>query len=707
MMKKLRILVLVALVPQLLLAGGHGSCPSLCSCNLDIKGRREVKCDAGNLRDPLPVMDMPSDTEVIIVDAPDGVHNTLTLGPIFKRFKKLEIITVSRSRVPAIGEHSFWGLRYLHTLNISRNGITSLVTANFRGPEELKILDISRNLIESMPSAVFRYAKKLKTLNLAHNRLPELVPRVFYDLLHLNSLDLSYNPLGTLPGMVFTDVQNLKELKCVSCGLMVVSEDLFEALPNLEHLDLSSNRLTAIPPISKCRYLSTLMLSGNIITMVSETAFSGLPLYGLSLSHNRIKHVHPKSFRNISTLKVLDMSYNRLGLFDVETVIPVKSDALVNADIETSSNFVGEREAEILPQPYSGTLEFITPVASLLRRLILSGNFLQLSDIQPIMQLVRQIRFLALGDVGLTKIPSEFLQHARHLRVLNVSGNSLSNFPNYLLYSTPHLHSLYLDHNNFRGMSDELVSAFAAMRSLQTIRLEGNPWQCDKCQVSAMISWLQSTPHQPHSSATCRTAAGSHLCLRCVGPSPMEGLELVLLRDEELPDCGMTDSSGWPAWLGRGSISHSHHPRVMGVGTGKGVSDKDLTMSEGSVAAFFRDHLALLVGVGCGLVLALLIVVMVAVIIVRRHSALYYTAEEEMERQEKLVGRNNNDSPVSRTTQTTPSPTPVKIVPYQPMAISRVHARNPITTSTFRSPNRLGSSSISTIDEGSTLNTAT
>lgn len=678
----------------------HGSCPSLCSCALDIRGRREVVCDSGGLKDPLPVMKMPSETEVLIVDAPEGMHNSLTLGPIFKGLKKLEVVTISRSKVPAIGEHSFWGLRNLHTINISRNSITSLVAANFRGPEELQTLDLSRNSIESMPSAVFRYSRQLKTLNLAHNNLPELVPRVFFGLTSLSSLDMSHNPLGALPGMVFSDLPNLRELRCISCSLITFSEELIDALTQLEHLDLSGNRLTEIPSMTGCNHLATLMLSGNLLTYVPENVISGIPVYGLSLSNNRIKHIHPHAFYNSTSLTHFDVSYNRIGLLDVETVVEVKSDSLINADID-DDNF-HENDSQATVNTYSGSLQAILPIASNLKRLVLSGNYIKQSDIQVVMRKVRQLRHLGIGEIGLAKLPSDFLRHARHLRVLNISGNALADFPSHLLYSTPHLHSIYLDHNNLRGLTQDLVTAFAAMRSLLTIRLEGNPWQCDACQVSAMIAWLQMASNQPHSSTTCRSAEGSHLCLKCVGPSPMSGLELVLLREEELPQCGVTESSAWPAWLSRGANSHSHHPRIMGVGSGNGRIEDSSNRHGVGVVAFFRDHLALLVGVGCGLILALLVVVVVAVVIVRRHSALYYTTEEEMERQEKLVGRNNNDSPVSRTTQTTPSPTPTKIKPYQPMAISRVHARTPITISSFRSSRR-SLHGIATIDEVTAL----
>ena len=77
-----------------------GGCPATCDCALDSHGRREVKCDSGGLKDPLPVAEIPSDVEALVIDAPRGVFNELTIGPIFGGFKDLQT-----SNVPSLGQH--------------------------------------------------------------------------------------------------------------------------------------------------------------------------------------------------------------------------------------------------------------------------------------------------------------------------------------------------------------------------------------------------------------------------------------------------------------------------------------------------------------------------------------------------------------------------------------------------------------------------
>ena len=640
------------------------SCPKLCTCPLDKKGRRLVKCSKGGLIDPLPILDMPEDAEILIVEAPDEFPNSLTLGPIFKGHLKMEEIHVTNSGVPALGAHSFWGLRRLRILNVSHNIISALMATNFRGPELLKELDLSHNRIESVPSAVFRYVRQLRVLDLSNNKIPELVPRIFFGLSKLEQLHLSNNPLGELPYDRFSDIPALQDLRCASCGLLSITSNALQELKELTYLDLRDNRLTQIPAVSFVPKLTTLLLDGNHITVIGRGAVSWLPLRKLTLAHNRISKVEPGSFDNTS-ITTLNLSYNRITTLD------------------------------------TGALDTIIMK---MRDLDLSGNSISVDQFRSILPKARQLRKLGLGDLGLTRLSPELLRHSRHLRILNVSSNYLSKFPHELLYSTPHLQHLDLSTNSFHGLHEELITAFKSTSSLVNIQLEGNPWICEDCHVNALIEWLKYNPSQPNTASACTGVRPSRQCLRCVGPNSLAGQEILLLNEEQLPVCRSSEIAGWPSWLGE-----SNQPnRGAALGDDPRLPRGNPSMPEAnkedkeSVAAFFKDHLALLVGVGCGLVLALLLVVVIAVALSRRHSAFYYTCESDSERREKLMGRNNNDSPVTRPA----SPDPSKVPEYSPMAISRVHAKTPIRAHT-RTPtvtfSPQGTATIATIEEITSL----
>ncbi|CAH1390493.1 unnamed protein product [Nezara viridula] len=84
-------------------------CPGECSCGLDPKGRRMVRCTRGSMSGIIPVEYMESSIEVLNITAPEAQENWLTMGPVFQRFLNLEEVHITRSNIPAIGKHTFWG----------------------------------------------------------------------------------------------------------------------------------------------------------------------------------------------------------------------------------------------------------------------------------------------------------------------------------------------------------------------------------------------------------------------------------------------------------------------------------------------------------------------------------------------------------------------------------------------------------------------
>lgn len=61
----------------------------------------------------IPVEDIDRKTEVIVIKSP---KHTLNIGPIFRDFKKLQIIRINNANVPNMGTASFWGIVSLKIL---------------------------------------------------------------------------------------------------------------------------------------------------------------------------------------------------------------------------------------------------------------------------------------------------------------------------------------------------------------------------------------------------------------------------------------------------------------------------------------------------------------------------------------------------------------------------------------------------------------
>lgn len=199
-----KLLILLCLVVR---AWSSALCPTKCTCYLDRKGRTSVICKEGGLVGPLNLNNVSLDTEVIKITAPEDNMNELTMSPVFQSYKNLEEIHVTKSNIPQLGMHFFWGLNKLDVLNLTQNNITQPLDHNFRGLSKLKELYLDDNRIISLPSGTFRYLHELKVLSVQRNRIEELTPRIFLEISKLKVLKLSGNNLKELNPEVFKDVQ--------------------------------------------------------------------------------------------------------------------------------------------------------------------------------------------------------------------------------------------------------------------------------------------------------------------------------------------------------------------------------------------------------------------------------------------------------------------------------------------------------------------
>ncbi|KAK9744402.1 Leucine rich repeat [Popillia japonica] len=151
---------------------------------------------------------MDASMEVLRVTAPENHLNALTMNPMIQSYKRLEEIHITRSNIPNLGMHFFWGLDKLEVLNLSQNNITQPLDHNFRGLQGLKELYLDDQFkIYSLPSGTFRYLVNLATLSIQRNSMHEMMPRVFQQLERLQVLKLSGNSLVKLNPEIFKDLR--------------------------------------------------------------------------------------------------------------------------------------------------------------------------------------------------------------------------------------------------------------------------------------------------------------------------------------------------------------------------------------------------------------------------------------------------------------------------------------------------------------------
>ncbi|XP_046662575.1 leucine-rich repeat neuronal protein 1-like isoform X2 [Homalodisca vitripennis] len=184
-------------------------------------------------------------------------------------------------------------------------------------------LSITHNMIVKIDPACFKELENLTELDLGHNHLTseQLVPAVFqghyapetYEpLRNLRVLKLSANALHTLDADLFEHMPQLEHLSLDSNPLRIIDRQTMVALTSisfLKELDLSSTSLKEFPPhlLHTPRFLEVLNLSSNLFTSPPESLEDSHFLKQLHIDENPIVNI--SKFPNLPYLEVLSMSW--------------------------------------------------------------------------------------------------------------------------------------------------------------------------------------------------------------------------------------------------------------------------------------------------------------------------------------------------------------------------------------------------------------
>lgn len=152
------VLLFTIFLPSMIITTSLSKCPLDCYCDLDPTGRYYTECNEPRMEEFRPD-EFDSKMEVIIVRDP---KHSLTIGPVFMNFKKIETLRIIGANIPAIGGRSFWGVLTLRTLDLSYNNITLINSENFYGLNNLVELNLAGNKLSRVPSGTFSNLKVIK-----------------------------------------------------------------------------------------------------------------------------------------------------------------------------------------------------------------------------------------------------------------------------------------------------------------------------------------------------------------------------------------------------------------------------------------------------------------------------------------------------------------------------------------------------------------
>ena len=269
----------------------------------------------------------------------------------------------------------------------------------FNATSSLTKLDLSNNLLEgSIPYDFGSIGKPLEQLDLSGNNIHGGILKSFRDICTLHSLNVGYNYLNE---DISTTLLNL-----AGC-----------ARYSLQHLWLGGNKITGtLLDLSVFPYLKLIDLSYNLL--------SGKVLYGalfpsklefLEIKSNSLEGGIPKSFGNLCSLSLLDLSNNKLSE-ELLTMIHDLSVGCAKYSLQ-ELNLASNQITGVIPDLY---------VFLSLKNLILSENQLY-GNIWNYSRFPYQLESLYLDSNNLKgEITNSHFGNMSMLKHVNLSYNSLS-----------------------------------------------------------------------------------------------------------------------------------------------------------------------------------------------------------------------------------------------------------------------------------------
>lgn len=189
-------------------------------------------------------------------------------------------------------------MRSLRTLSVSQISSNQLKSEDFTEfGNELEDLKISQADLKTIIGNAFKYVRGLKRIDLSENRISKIDDGAFQDLEH--------------------SLVALKMAHALSPDYHSLSPNIFKALISLQYLDLSNNRIKAIPETSFhfMKNIKAIELRDNQIDQIAKGTFQGdihSKLQIVSFAFNGIKYIPQHTFVDLASLKHLNLDDNKI-----------------------------------------------------------------------------------------------------------------------------------------------------------------------------------------------------------------------------------------------------------------------------------------------------------------------------------------------------------------------------------------------------------
>ena len=383
--------------------------------------------------------------------------NRLTALPTgLRQLERLTVLNLSRNKLTNEVLDIVSEVKTLRELRLGENALHGTLPNDFCRLTALEILDVHKNAISSLPEDVENLSK-LRVLNVSDNKFSTL-PFLQLVALPLAEVDVSKNRLsGTLLASSVSCFPTLRALEAGENALTSFS-DLNVELPCLQSINISNNRLTALPDMKDWKQLLSLVASQNQLTGIPEELLSLPNLGTIDVSGNDISKLEDyigsmvslKTFR-IDRNPIKERRLLSLNTEDLKLELRARS-----ALLESSTSPLNHSAIAAQSPQFGGVVKLLDvwPVkAGVLDR---SNTKLRALDRQDLAGVIDVgVKTFILQHNILQHIPLAIEDLAMSLTTLDISHNKLGQNNTYLAdrLDLPNLQTLSVTSNTLTTLS--------------------------------------------------------------------------------------------------------------------------------------------------------------------------------------------------------------------------------------------------------------
>ena len=336
---------------------------------------------------------------------------------------------------------------------------------------------------------------------LSHNNITVIHDKDFKELQGVKYIDLSYSNIAEIRGSPFVALDYLEELHLQHNSLDDVSVGALNTTGRLSYLDLTGNRLTAIPDLNGRHfpYLQQLEIGENSIAYISNRHLRNMSsLYVLILKHNPIEEIENEAFMECWRVTDLNMDYTRIKrLPDMSNMSKLTDLHMVHSSLEyfpddfcttnprliiieatannirRFTNFSGCHGLFSLALDHNEIAEIPEGVLNELTKLdILKLHENRIRSVAPgVFNDLRILKTLTLYHNEIEDLPEGIFSQLTALRKLNLGFNRIRKLPGGVFANNTLLSSLWLNDNDIREVHP---TAFVRMPYLITLNMSSN-----------------------------------------------------------------------------------------------------------------------------------------------------------------------------------------------------------------------------------------